>query len=272
MKLRFLGTAAYEGVPALFCNCDVCKRSALAGGKNIRTRTQAIVNDDLLIDFPPDTFLHFLRFRDDFENIRNVLITHSHSDHLYPDDIEALRGCYSHGWLRPWHFFAGESGTRVISRILSATKPEEADVTELHAFEEKIIGNYRVLPLPANHAQGTAPFIYRITDGEKSMLYAHDTGLPEEAVYEALAAGGHLDLISFDGTCGLQDRIGGGHLTLKAIAVLLDRLKELGVIDDRTVKVMNHFSHHAGATYDEMTEICRPLGILVSYDGMQVGF
>lgn len=58
MKLKYLGTAAYEGVPSLFCDCVVCRKSKRTGGKNLRSRSQALVNDDLLIDFPADTVWH----------------------------------------------------------------------------------------------------------------------------------------------------------------------------------------------------------------------
>lgn len=39
MKLQYLGTAAAEGFPGMFCNCTACERARKAGGKNIRTRS-----------------------------------------------------------------------------------------------------------------------------------------------------------------------------------------------------------------------------------------
>ena len=60
MKLTYLGTAAAEGFPALFCNCPYCEEARRLGGKNIRTRSQSLINDDLLIDFPADTYHHLL--------------------------------------------------------------------------------------------------------------------------------------------------------------------------------------------------------------------
>ena len=38
MKIAYLGTSAAEGIPALFCHCDVCKYARKYKGKNIRTR------------------------------------------------------------------------------------------------------------------------------------------------------------------------------------------------------------------------------------------
>ena len=55
MRIKYLGTAAAEGVPGIFCDCENCKRARKLGGKNIRTRSQAILDDTLLIDFPADT-------------------------------------------------------------------------------------------------------------------------------------------------------------------------------------------------------------------------
>lgn len=62
IEIRYLGTAATEGCPALFCKCNFCE-SLRRSNQNewFRTRSQVLVNHDLLVDFPPDTYLHFLR-------------------------------------------------------------------------------------------------------------------------------------------------------------------------------------------------------------------
>lgn len=61
MKIKYLGTAAAEGIPAIFCECANCKRSRMLGGKNIRTRSQAIIDDVLLIDFPAVVYDDFVK-------------------------------------------------------------------------------------------------------------------------------------------------------------------------------------------------------------------
>lgn len=33
MKIKYFGTAAYEGIPSLFCQCETCKRAMKLGGK-----------------------------------------------------------------------------------------------------------------------------------------------------------------------------------------------------------------------------------------------
>ena len=86
MKIQFLGTSATERIPALFCECEVCEKTRKAGGRNIRTRSQALVDDSILIDFPADTFMHFTAHNVPFRNIKSCLITHSHMDHLYSEE------------------------------------------------------------------------------------------------------------------------------------------------------------------------------------------
>ncbi len=66
MNIQFLGTAAAEGVPALFCDCETCRESRLRGGRNVRTRSQALVDGVLLIDMGPDTLLHEMKYGLDF--------------------------------------------------------------------------------------------------------------------------------------------------------------------------------------------------------------
>ena len=51
MKIKYLGTGAAEGIPAIFCNCSICKNAKIIKGKEIRTRCQAIIDEEIIIDF-----------------------------------------------------------------------------------------------------------------------------------------------------------------------------------------------------------------------------
>ena len=98
MKIAFYGTAAGEGWPGVFCHCQLCQDARRLKGKNIRTRSQALVNDDLLLDLPPDNQLHSIQYGLDLSKVKTLLFTHSHSDHCYPYDLELLREPYSHSY------------------------------------------------------------------------------------------------------------------------------------------------------------------------------
>ena len=71
MQLKFLGTAAAEGWPAIFCQCEACKTARQRGGRNIRTRSQSIVDRKLLIDMPADTYMHVLQNNLDFSKVES---------------------------------------------------------------------------------------------------------------------------------------------------------------------------------------------------------
>ncbi len=102
MKSTYFGTAAAEGFPAIFCQCDYCKKARLLGGKNIRTRAQALVENELLIDFNADTYWHFLANGIQGDAIPYLLITHSHSDHFYPEELERHQAPFAHEMRSPF--------------------------------------------------------------------------------------------------------------------------------------------------------------------------
>ena len=88
MKLQYWGTAAAEGVPAIFCRCELCKEARKRGGRNLRGRPNALVDGVLKIDFNADTYAQSLRYGVDLTEIHHLLVTHTHSDHFYPNDSD----------------------------------------------------------------------------------------------------------------------------------------------------------------------------------------
>lgn len=84
MKVTFLGTAAAEGYPALWCRCERCVVARERGGENLRLRSSILINDDLLIDPGPDLVGSTIRLGVDVADVQAILITHLHDDHLDP--------------------------------------------------------------------------------------------------------------------------------------------------------------------------------------------
>ena len=96
MKLQYLGTAAAEGAPALFCRCEFCQYARKVGGREIRTRSGALLDDKIKLDFGPDSYKHMLDNGLDFSAIHSVLITHTHEDHFDIEDIALRRPTFAH--------------------------------------------------------------------------------------------------------------------------------------------------------------------------------
>ena len=85
-EVIFLGTGTSVGVPALGCDCSVCKSP---NSKNQRTRCAIMIRaseGNLLIDTPPDLRTQLLREK--ISIVHQVLYTHEHADHLFGlDDL-----------------------------------------------------------------------------------------------------------------------------------------------------------------------------------------
>lgn len=274
MKLKFLGTAAAEGFPGLFCTCEVCDRAKKAGGRNIRTRSQAIIDDELLIDLPPDTYLHCLYFGLDLTKVKSCLITHSHSDHLYPMELE-MRGP---GFA---HIPAGSMLTLYSSALSSKSiyeaieehnleqigRVKHSEVTAFIPFE---IDGYTITPLKADHDIKVEPLIYIVSNGEKTLLYGTDTGYFLDETWDYLEENKpYLNLVSLDCTSGIEEGV-TNHMGFKSNVDVKNRLIEIGCADEATIFISHHFSHNGKATYDDMVPVAAKEGFLVSYDGMEV--
>ncbi len=50
MKLTFLGTGAGETYPGYWCECPHCTYARKHRGKNLRTNSSMVIDEELLID------------------------------------------------------------------------------------------------------------------------------------------------------------------------------------------------------------------------------
>ena len=274
MKITFLGTAAAEGFPALYCSCDNCKKARKLGGKNLRTRSQAILDGVLLIDYPADTYAHVLANNIDLSDVKSCLITHIHGDHFYPKDFSYLRAGFSVP--KPDYkltVYGSEDAKESVEEIAQRS-PDHLAFSLLTPFEPVMTDGYKVTPLKAYH--GTAhPYFYAVQKDGKSLLYAHDTDYFCEETWEYLEHSGiRFDLVSLDCTEGNREDLDyHGHMCLGRNIKCKNRMLESGLADEKSIFVLNHFSHNGtDSVYEDFKDIAKPYGFLVSYDGMTVDF
>ncbi len=270
MKLTFLGTAAAEGFPAVFCNCVFCQEARRLGGKNIRTRSQALINDDLLIDLPADTYHHFLQNNIEGDKIRYLLISHSHSDHCYQNELMMRGNAFAHDMRADVLEVYGSQGAFEQIQVRAHEMPN-ISAHVIHPFETVELGPYTVTALPARHMPGDKACFFLIRS-DKTVLYAHDTGYFYEEVFAFFEEQGIvLDTISLDCTnvdIPIEDE--GSHMGFSNIERVLQRLQALGVVNDHTIKIVNHFSHNGNPIHEHLTERAAQYGCDVAYDGMTV--
>ena len=279
MKLQYWGTAAAEGIPAMFCHCDTCRAAKERGGRNIRTRSQAVLDDTVLIDFPPDTYCHSLRYGADLATLTHLLITHSHSDHLYPADFTMRRNGFAHiGSTPPLNIYGSEG-------VLNYAKIEgdpDGDLlggavcfNKIEPFLHYDIAGYDVVALPARHSPNSFPYIYWIGKDGKGLFYCNDTGPLFDEVWSFLEKEKlPMNLVSADCTDGARAVMGyDSHMCLSRNKELRDRLLKIGCANDKTIFCCTHFSHNGEhALYDEFSKIAEKEGFLTAYDGMTVEF
>lgn len=275
MKLQYLGTAAAEGIPGIFCECEVCRHAREHGGQEIRTRSQSILDDRILIDLPADTYLHALRFGLRLSQIHTLIITHAHMDHLYPDEFWCRNPGIAHGVDdEPLHVYLTHAGYEKCNQLVDGDQIHRERVAfhEIKPFESFEAEGYRFTPLQADHDRKADPVTYLIERDGKAMLYAHDTGFFPEETWEYLANwGGHLDFVSLDCTNAFLD-YRKGHMGLLACKDAYDMLTGLGLCNDDTVSCLNHFSHNGMENQERFVAEAEKLGFLVSYDGRVVEF
>lgn len=284
MKIKYLGTAAAEAIPAFFCSCPICEKSREAGGRNIRTRSQAIINDELLIDFPADTYLHIMNYGLDLRNIKSLLITHGHDDHLYGYDLmyrkSPVNAVFPNGGIgkAPLEIYGTKKSLKEAMDIIKKEKVLKKDPLALcfniiKKYEPFDASGYKVTPLRANHAKHLDPVIYIIEKDGKTMLYAHDTGFFGDETWNYIEnCGLKFDYVSLDCTSTNREKIKGTHLSLTGCIKTKERLIDTGLADEKTIFCLNHFSHNGGFTYDELVPVAAEHGFIVSYDTMEVEF
>ena len=278
MRLRYLGTAAAEGCPALFCTCPLCAAARRDGGRDVRTRSQALVDGALLIDLPADTYHHALSAPElDLPALRHLLVTHSHADHFYPMELGLRCSGFAAQTPGTLTVYCNEAVARRWEEARQAGYGGFADLPErvrtrvLAPYETFDAGGYTVTALPADHKRGELCFIYAIERDGKRLLYANDTGTQlEQGVWDFLR-GRRFDLVSMDCTA-MDRRVGRYHMGLPDNDELRARLLELGAADGETRFVVTHFSHFGGLAHGELARRAAAHGFTAAWDGMAVDF
>lgn len=270
MKIQFLGTAAAEGWPALFCNCESCQRARKEGGKNIRTRSSCLIDDEYMVDFPPDTYMHMLSNRLDLSRVKHLLVTHSHDDHFYPEDIQMRKEPYAH---IPHNPPLTVYGNDAVKRKFTRTDVEEDQnnrivFREVQPFHVYSVGQASAVPLLADHTPGETCLLYLFTLDGKTILYGHDTGYFPEPTWEYLKNikidAAILDCTDGPGPCKNY------HMGFPAVLEVKKRLETQHCTGSQTGFIITHFSHNGGLLYEELVKMASPQGFIVAFDGMEL--
>ncbi len=255
MEVLLLGTGSADGWPNPWCRCASCTWARDTG--TLRSTTAALVDGVLLLDCGPDAPRQADRAGVSLADVRVLLLTHAHPDHLAP---EALLS-------RSW---AGSATTLRVLGPRSAIDacrdwvgPDDPVSLEVVAPGDVVeVEGYVVRPLAAAHDVGRDALtrdalLYDVTapDGSR-LLHATDTG-PIGPTTMTAVSGAAYDVVLLEESFGTRTDHGTGHLDLTTFPVQLAALREVGAVVDGTDVVAVHLSHH-NPRGDELTRILEP--------------
>ena len=260
LDLLFLGTCAHDYSPRLETDCK--DRFDF----NARRASCALLMGRYLIDCGPHC-LDAMRIAGvDPTQVRELFLTHLHSDHFNAENINRLALTVLEHTGKPLRVWVSEEAE---PRGL-----ENVTLVRLKKLEcVRVDENLFVTGLYANHDAVTAPqHLLFETSGER-LLYATDGAWMLNATYNYLRKNKkRLDLLVIDATTG--DYIGdfrmAEHNSIPMIRLMLPSLKTVGIIDENTGVWMTHLAPSLHASHEETCRIAGEFGVGVAYDGLRL--
>lgn len=282
MKLTFLGTSAANAFPEPFCSCANCIGARVEGGKSLRKRSAALINDDLLIDLGPDIMSSSNVHNIDLTGVYWCLQTHPHADHLDLSHLLSRSPGFGVVGAPCLHFYASsatlERAKQTFRRDLSGSELSDPDtqerlnvnIHEIEPFEVCEVGPYEVIPLPANHAPGFEAYLYAIRRNGSAIFYGTDTASLFEGTWDTLH--GHqlaFDLVVFDHTYGPEE-LESDHLNAHNLATHVHRMRKEGLLKSDGRAFATHIAHEGNPPHSELEKFASRNGYEVGFDGLTV--
>ena len=284
-QIQILGSAAAEAIPAIFCNCRVCREAWKNGGKDIRMRAAYKLNDHVRIDFGPDSIAQEFKYQLHSENLKHLFITHNHEDHWIPDPLVYRMPGFS--VVEPdniLNIYGNPGVIRALYKFFWNKLPFTGDLKKfrfnpvvIEAFKPIVLEeeDMEFYPLNADHMigiPGEFPQFFVFRSGSSWAMVANDTGYFREDTWQFLEEKKFkFDLVITDCTGGVRD-YERGHMSGMWVLKTKERLEQIGSVSASTKYYINHFSHNGNATHAELEAYYNPHGIQVGYDGLTIDY
>ena len=281
----FLGTGAAAGIPNPFCECPVCNNARKVKGKEIRTRSCFLLDEEIMIDLSADYLTQCADNDVHLSNVKHILFTHTHDDHLNHTFLWE-RYISTQKPDNPVNVYLVEDAYKYIEDFYSNSpiiNDPEKRLAKENCLSHKLefnktikINDYSITPLKARHrgvyeSNGANYLIEK--DGMK-LYYALDSGYFFDETFDALKDK-NLDI--FIGECTAtrhnfltkQDT----HMDLDLCVENLNHLYELNAINKNTKVYLSHFgdydyNHEQLVEYFNSLEL--PYEVIIAYDGLKI--
>lgn len=273
MKVLFLGTGASEGIPGVFCTCRICENARKKGGKEKRLRTSVLIDGVMMVDISPDLLSVSQNRNLKLNELKHLLITHSHSDHLNAEDIGSRKWFWAKNpKLETLEVYGNEVPVSMVKAKLEEYRSEHtATFQEVQDRVPFKVGDYTVTPFAVEHMLNETCFTYLIEKDGKTYFHGTDSGEILESTMEYLKENKiHIDVYAIDCTYTFLTTNYGGHMNLLQNVKMKQRLTEIGAFDKNSRMIATHIAMAGQATHKELVKQAKKYGIEVSYDGMTV--
>ena len=254
----FLGTGAADW-PGEY---EATVASAECG--DVRGMSALLLGERVLVDCGPTVVDAMLIHGADPVAVTDVLITHTHGDHLAAASLEYL--VTSHRGPEPLRIWV-ESGAAGCMPELEGVEVRAIDVGDVLQVE-----GFEVTALAANHMVGDPerPLHYLLRAGGQTLLYATDGAWMLKETWLRLREE-KLDVIIWDATNG--DTQGDWrifeHNSVDMIRTMMQTLRREGVVNPGVRVLLTHMARTLCAPHGEMARSLEPEGLIPAYDGMR---
>ena len=233
--MKFLGTAAADGLPGPFCACRTCQ-DARRRPERQRMRSMFMLDEKTLIDFGPDLCAACARQGLDMSALDTVFITHTHEDHFCPSNAGLIHMSKTRGD-KPVDVYLSEAAYKVVYRMrdafgdaftyMDAIKNLDQGLVRLHPVKIGVPferSGYQVLAVGTTHQVSPmeAGVNYLFEKAGFKLLYACDTGYyPEETI--ELLRGCMTDALVLESTWGnMTEKSTASHMNCMSFLHMLD--------------------------------------------------
>lgn len=260
MKLTFLGTGAADW--------DI---NAFRSDAPFRRNSSVLINDDLLIDPGPHIF-HFAEHNgtpDMFQNVKNLIVTHSHGDHFDPWTVAEL--CRRYGCT----LWADKTCMAKLTLWVGEKAAGYVNFRETDINLDYQIGQYTVTPLRANHATempDETPRIYLVQEGDRILYYGCDSSWIPTTSWNIIREK-PVNAMVLELTCGEtapDDWRSFEHNTLDMLKLMLKMFRKYDRFAPDVKYYVSHLARTLHTDHETLEKTLEPLGVKPAYDGLTI--
>gem|GEM_PF-393817 len=243
-----------------------CVRSCeVLSSRNVRTRSAALINSEIKIDWCADTFAQCLINGISPRDWKAIFITHSHEDHFCPSELQYSLYPFVEDEYSPFTLFGN---SKVIANLVARFPDWPFDYVTTSSFKPFEFAGYKMTPISANHDEAEDCQNLLIESDFEKFLYATDTGIWKEQTWDYLS-GAQIGGLVIDCTEGLSPSDYAGHLSVCQCKSVVEKCFKLNILAANAKISTTHHSFRSGLTYENLVSAFEGSGIAVGYDGLE---